>query len=60
MKQFTSETFWEDYWKNLKLPKTIDKDFHQERVISEILNNYLPNGNNEKTCIEIGCAPGRG
>ncbi len=59
MKKFTSENFWEDYWKNLKLPKTIDKDFHQERVISEILTNHLPDGNGEKNCIEIGCAPGR-
>lgn len=59
MKKYTSEMFWEEYWENLKLPKTIDKNFNQEKVISDLLLTYVPNGENMKRCIEIGCAPGR-
>lgn len=56
---FTEKAYWDHFWTQLKLPCRIDKDFSNDRVISEFTSEYLPSGENKKNALEIGCAPGK-
>jgi cyclopropane fatty-acyl-phospholipid synthase-like methyltransferase len=52
-----SSSYWEEVWKETKLPQTIIPedipDYHH------LFRTHLPPSNGRRTLIEIGCAPGR-
>lgn len=52
--KLTSVDYWEDAWKEIKLPQVYEPKRIPE--IDSIFRRYLPRS---KTIIEIGCAPGR-
>lgn len=55
--KLTKVEFWNRYWKNVKLPKTIDLDFSFERCLATALKGALPEVHGE--VLEVGCAPGK-
>lgn len=55
--ELTKVEFWEDYWKNIQLPKTIDLDFSFDRCLAQALKVNLPLVGGE--VFEVGCAPGK-
>lgn len=57
--EITDRDFWEKFWGNIKLPSIIDYNFKNERVIANTIKKYTPAAKEDKTVLEIGCAPGR-
>jgi len=55
----TEKLFWEDYWGEIKLPVKVDLHFKNDRVITEVLEQYIPRGDAKKLALEVGCAPGK-
>jgi SAM-dependent methyltransferase len=57
---FTSEEFWESFWKNVTIPVQYDPDFNNDRAIGDIIMRFAPGVSDfSKKAIEIGCAPGK-
>lgn len=54
----TNEQFWENYWRALKLPITVDKNFKNDNVIANAIIESIPK-KAIKSALEIGCAPGK-
>ena len=56
----TKKEFWTKTWANHKLPIKLDSQIRADRSFINIFNKYLDNSDNkQKTCIEIGCIPGK-
>lgn len=54
----TEKNFWNDYWKNIRLPQIISTHFSFERCLSNYFKQSFKNFD-KGTMIEIGCAPGK-
>jgi SAM-dependent methyltransferase len=52
----TENSFWENYWKKIKLPSEVDLRFSFDRCLSQALADYFPQTG---TVFEVGCAPGK-
>jgi 2-polyprenyl-3-methyl-5-hydroxy-6-metoxy-1,4-benzoquinol methylase len=63
--RLTEQRFWEDYWKNLRLPCVVDQNFSFDRCLSVSLLNRLAqlpaprDVHDRRTVLEIGAAPGK-
>ena len=56
----TDVKFWEKDWGELNFPIHLDPEKRVERVLMKLFDDYLNLDNAEqKTCIEIGCNPGK-
>ena len=56
----TKKEFWEERWQNLDLPITLDPSLRADRSFINLFNQHLTIKDGEKrTCIEIGCNPGK-
>lgn len=55
--ELTEVEFWEDYWKNCKLPSKVDMDFSFDRCLAQGLKKNIPEVKGD--VFEVGCAPGR-
>lgn len=53
----TEVKFWNEYWKNCKLPSQVDFNFSFERCLAQALRENLPIMNGK--VLEVGCAPGK-
>ena len=51
--------FWDNFWKDLKLPSKINPDFPNDIAIATFLKENLPDGEGKKTLLEVGCTPGK-
>ena len=54
----TDNSFWDNYWKNLKIPAGIDLNFSFERCLAKSFSEIL-SVNPNLSLFEIGCAPGK-
>ncbi len=52
----TEVVFWENYWKEIKLPVKVNPDFSFDRNLARELSKYLPT---QGSVFEVGCAPGK-
>ena len=52
----TEVVFWENYWKEIKLPVKVNPDFSFDRTLAQVLSKYLPT---QGSVFEVGCAPGK-
>jgi SAM-dependent methyltransferase len=52
----TENSFWENYWKGIKLPARVNLSFSFDRTLANALNKYLPDKGH---VFEVGCAPGK-
>lgn len=66
--RLTEQQFWEQYWKNLRLPCVVDHDFSFDRCLSTrllqrldevLLGTQGATGGQRKFVLEIGAAPGK-
>lgn len=57
--EITDKNFWIDYWKDIKLPWTVNFNLKSEKAIAMVLKKHIPMANFDKKAIEIGCAPGK-
>lgn len=63
--RLTEQEFWENYWKNLRLPCVVDSNFSFDRCLSKVLLERLAEfpsrkkGGDKSTVLEIGAAPGK-
>ena len=64
----TDAPFWDHYWKNIKLPCTVDQGFSFDRCLSRTLLQRIgelshagesPGAAGRKSVLEIGAAPGK-
>jgi SAM-dependent methyltransferase len=64
----TDSQFWEEYWKNIKLPCTVDQRFSFDRCLSRTLLQRIaelsaaeenPGAATRKSVLEVGAAPGK-
>jgi len=55
----TEKGFWDDFWANLKLPCKANQNFSNDRIIADFIKNTVPKGENKRTALEVGCAPGK-
>lgn len=51
--------FWDTHWDEMILPQTVNYNFKLERLLAGIFKKYLPDGENKKEILEVGCAPGK-
>ena len=56
--ELTDQSFWDDYWKNCKIPNTVDLENSFDRCVACELKKRINDGKG-KSVLEIGCAPGR-
>jgi SAM-dependent methyltransferase len=56
--ELTDNVFWDDYWKNIRVPCRVNMSFSFERCLDKAFSNVFRSDPN-KTLIEIGCAPGK-
>ena len=54
--EITEKSFWENYWGDIKLPLRVDLKFKNDRIITEVIKKNIPQGNENKRALEIGCA----
>lgn len=52
-----SKNYWEDVWKDIRLPSSLSLDEIADQ--HNLLIAFLPAGDAKITLIEVGCAPGR-
>jgi len=57
--ELTKKKFWEEFWKNIKLPQTVNYDFNNDRVIAATIKQFIPKTHFKRKMVEIGCAPGK-
>lgn len=56
----TDEKLWKKKWNNIDFPIHLNPQKRAERVFINLFDMYLANnGKNKKTCLEIGCNPGK-
>ena len=55
--KLTEVNFWNNYWRNYKLPSVVDFTFSFERCLADKLREHLRGATGD--AIEIGCAPGK-
>lgn len=55
--ELTEVKFWENYWKNCKLPSTVDMAFSFDRCLANELKKNLHDMKGD--VFEVGCAPGK-
>lgn len=52
-------SFWDQHWDEIALPQTINYNLKLEKSLAVIFKKCLPDGRNNNTVFEIGCAPGK-
>lgn len=57
--ELTDQTFWDDYWKNCKIPNNVSNQNSFERCLSNEFKKKIKKNLNNKSILEIGCAPGK-
>lgn len=57
--EITDKKFWNEFWSMVEIPQTVNFNFKNDRIISDVIKAYIPKSNKEKRAIEIGCAPGK-
>jgi 2-polyprenyl-3-methyl-5-hydroxy-6-metoxy-1,4-benzoquinol methylase len=57
--EITNKQFWNAFWEGIKLPQRVDLNFQNDAIIAKYIKAYVPKGNEKKTMLEIGCAPGK-
>jgi len=57
--KITEKSFWETYWGDIVLPKRVDFNFKNDRVIAETILENIPVAKKGQIALEIGCAPGK-
>ena len=63
--RLTEQKFWEEYWKNLRLPVKVDTNLSFDRCLSKVLLKRLeelplpPPFKERYSIVEIGAAPGK-
>ena len=57
--EITDKDFWVNYWKNIKIPVTVNYQFKNDRVIAQTIKQYVPKAAGEQWAFEVGCAPGK-
>jgi 2-polyprenyl-3-methyl-5-hydroxy-6-metoxy-1,4-benzoquinol methylase len=56
----TTKEFWENEWKDLKLPIVLDKNSRADRSFMNLYDKYLSKDSSlKKSSLEIGCNPGK-
>ena len=50
--------FWEEFWRDVKIPAIVDMSFPNDRVIAHAISRHL-SFDSSKTALEAGCAPGK-
>ena len=57
--KLTEKQYWDNYWRNIKLPLEIKRETSAPNICAEldVFERYLPNGN--LSVLEIGGAPGQ-
>lgn len=58
MSNLTDPDFWDNFWKNTKIPAEIDLNFSFERCMAKAFSGIFE-ANPNLTLFEVGCAPGR-
>jgi len=57
--EITEKSFWEKYWGDIELPKKVDFNFKNDRVIANTILDYVPKATTNQKALEVGCAPGK-
>jgi 2-polyprenyl-3-methyl-5-hydroxy-6-metoxy-1,4-benzoquinol methylase len=57
--ELTTEAFWNNYWRNIQLPNTVDSSFTFDRCLSERLWKRVQETGISGRVLEIGAAPGK-
>jgi 2-polyprenyl-3-methyl-5-hydroxy-6-metoxy-1,4-benzoquinol methylase len=57
--ELTTEAFWNNYWKNIKLPSTVNNASTFDRCLSERLTEKIKQVGVKGQVLEIGAAPGK-
>jgi 2-polyprenyl-3-methyl-5-hydroxy-6-metoxy-1,4-benzoquinol methylase len=57
--EITEKNYWENFWNKIVLPINVNYKFKNDRIIANTIKKYITNEKNNKTAIEIGCAPGK-
>ena len=58
-KELTTEEFWNNYWRNIQLPNTVNPGFTFDRCLSEKLKKRIQETGIKGSVLEIGAAPGK-
>ncbi len=57
--EITNKEFWAEFWRKVAVPQVVDRNLKNDRVISKMIEVYVPKADGKRNAIEIGCAPGK-